>query len=49
MKTDFIIEALFGGILLAARSSEFIIFYHWESAKIIRKIDVCPRKVIWND
>jgi len=35
--------------VFGARSSEFIIFYDWETAKVIRRIDVSPKKVIWND
>ena len=34
---------------MGAKSSEFIIFYDWETAKVIRRIDVSPKKVIWND
>lgn len=49
LKTDYIVDGLSGGVLLGARSAEFIVFYHWETAKVIRKIDVCPRKVIWSE
>jgi coatomer subunit beta' len=49
VKTDFIVEQLFGGPLLGAKGAEFIVFYHWETAKVIRKIDVCSKKVIWNE
>lgn len=26
-----------------------MIFYDWNTAKVIRKIDLAPRKVYWND
>ena len=42
-------EQLFGGVLLGARGGDFIIFYHWDTAKVIRKIDVTPKKIIWNE
>ena len=49
MKTDFQVEQLYSGPLLCARGSEFVIFYDWETAKVIRRIDVIALKVIWND
>lgn len=49
MKTDFIVEQLFPGPLLAAKSADFVIFYDWETAKVIRRIDVSPKKIVWNE
>jgi len=49
LKTDFPIEQLFGGPVLGVRSSDFVIFYDWQNAKVIRKIELSPRKVYWND
>jgi coatomer subunit beta' len=49
LKTDFIVEQLFGGPLLAARGPDFIVFYDWTTIKIIRRIDSPPRKLYWND
>lgn len=40
---------MFPGPLLAVRSSEFIIFYDWDTAKVIRRIDVVPKKVVWSE
>ena len=34
---------------MGARSTDFVVFYHWETAKIVRRIDVSPKKIIWND
>lgn len=36
-------------MLLGARGFDFVVFYHWDTAKIIRKIDVNPKLIIWND
>jgi len=35
--------------LLAAKGPDFIVFYDWETAKVIRRIDSPPKKVFWND
>jgi coatomer subunit beta' len=34
---------------LGARSADFVVFYDWESARVVRRIDVTPRKIYWND
>ena len=26
-----------------------MIFYDWDTAKVIRRIDVLPKKIIWNE
>lgn len=49
LKTDYYIEGLFGGPLVGAKSNEFVIFYDWETAKVIRRIDVPAKKVYWNE
>ncbi|KRW99243.1 WD40-repeat-containing domain [Pseudocohnilembus persalinus] len=49
LRTDCQIEGLFGGQLLGVRSTDFIIFYDWESAKVVRRIDVAVKKLKWND
>eukprot|EP00457_Paulinella_chromatophora_P000553 gb/GEZN01000553.1/.p1 GENE.gb/GEZN01000553.1/~~gb/GEZN01000553.1/.p1 ORF type:complete len:1253 (+),score=357.41 gb/GEZN01000553.1/:273-3761(+) len=49
LKCKFTAEGMFGGRLLAVRSAEFIVMYDWETLNIIRRIDVCPRKVYWSD
>lgn len=42
-------EGLFGGQLLGAKGSDSILFYDWDSATFIQKIDVCPKEVYWSD
>eukprot|EP01122_Echinamoeba_exundans_P011795 TRINITY_DN4813_c0_g5_i1.p2 TRINITY_DN4813_c0_g5~~TRINITY_DN4813_c0_g5_i1.p2 ORF type:complete len:884 (-),score=236.38 TRINITY_DN4813_c0_g5_i1:21-2672(-) len=49
-RPDFSAEGLFGGELLAIRSSSFIGFYDWKDAKLIRRIDdVAAKAVYWNE
>jgi coatomer subunit beta' len=43
------LEGLYGGPLLCAKSAEFIIFYDWISAKIVRRIDISCKKIYWSD
>ena len=31
------------------KSNEFIIFYDWETGKVLRRIDIIPKKLYWND
>lgn len=42
-------EGIFGGALLACRSSEHVDFYDWNEASVIRRIDVVPKKVLWSE
>lgn len=38
--TPFPVEKLFGGKMLGARGSNFIVFYSWETGDVVKKIDV---------
>ncbi|CAD8136859.1 unnamed protein product [Paramecium octaurelia] len=49
MKTEYLVDQLFAGPVLCAKFTDFIVFYDWETAKVIRRIDVSPNKVIWNE
>ena len=40
LKTDYIVEGLYGGPLLCAKSQDFVVFYDWETAKVVRRIKV---------
>lgn len=42
-------EGLFGGQLMALKSSSFVCFYDWETTRIIRRIDVVPVAIYWSD
>merc|ERR1712136_502269 len=48
-KPPFHIDEMFGGRLIAVRSGEFVCFYDWTSYRLVRRIDVAPRSVIWSD
>ncbi|XP_065890389.1 coatomer subunit beta'-like [Dysidea avara] len=48
-KPEFGAEAIFGGTLLCVKSSNTIAFYDWEALELVRRIEISPRAVIWND
>jgi coatomer subunit beta' len=48
-KPPFQVEEIYGGRLLGVRSADFICFYHWGEYRLVRRIDVTPRAVYWND
>jgi len=49
IKLSWSCEGIFGGFLLGLRSSSFVCFYDWKDCRLIRKIEVCPTGVYWND
>eukprot|EP01017_Pseudomicrothorax_dubius_P036227 TRINITY_DN516_c0_g1_i1.p1 TRINITY_DN516_c0_g1~~TRINITY_DN516_c0_g1_i1.p1 ORF type:complete len:884 (-),score=266.35 TRINITY_DN516_c0_g1_i1:3523-6174(-) len=49
MRPDFAMEGLFGGPLLCAKSKDFVVFFDWDTLKVIRRIDVSVQKLYWND
>jgi coatomer subunit beta' len=44
-RPDFSCEGIFGGELIAARSSSFVCLYDWKEMRLIRKIEVTPKAV----
>jgi coatomer subunit beta' len=49
-KPSFGMEALFGGVLLGLRGSNFISFYDWDQCRVVRRIvDVVPKDVKWSE
>ncbi|KAH9566824.1 hypothetical protein CY35_04G149400 [Sphagnum magellanicum] len=42
-------DGIYGGALLAVRSSEFICFYDWVECRVIRRIDVVAKNIYWSD
>ena len=42
-------EGLFGGACLAIRGSDCVVFYEWGDGTFVRKIDVVPKNVLWNE
>ncbi|KAL2911344.1 Coatomer subunit beta' [Polyrhizophydium stewartii] len=49
IKPSFGAEAIFGGTLLGVRSSSFVIFYDWDTARPVRRIDAAVRSVVWSE
>ena len=49
LRVPFSAEGIFGGNLLAVKSSTFIIFYDWETGVIVRRVDVAVVNVFWSD
>ncbi|EGR29436.1 hypothetical protein IMG5_155860 [Ichthyophthirius multifiliis] len=48
LKTNYQVENLFGGPLIGVKSNEFLIFYDWETGKIVRRIDSQVKKLYWS-
>eukprot|EP00918_Siedleckia_nematoides_P007860 GHVU01017109.1.p1 GENE.GHVU01017109.1~~GHVU01017109.1.p1 ORF type:complete len:688 (-),score=145.05 GHVU01017109.1:1053-3116(-) len=48
-KPPYGVDALFGGRLIGLKSADFICFYDWNEARLIRRIDVAPNSVWWSD
>jgi len=48
-KPFFTPQKIFGGSLIAARSDEFICLYDWETAQLVRSIEVVPHEVFWSE
>ena len=48
-KPPFSADAIYGGALLGVRSGEVTFFYDWVECRLIRRIDVQPKEVKWNE
>lgn len=48
-KLDYGAEQIFGGHLLGVRSLTGLTFYDWSTGRLIRRIDISPRSVHWNE
>lgn len=42
-------ETIFGGACLAVGGPDCVVFYDWTDGLFLRKIDVVPREVFWNE
>ncbi|KAG2609344.1 hypothetical protein PVAP13_4KG030400 [Panicum virgatum] len=49
IRPTFSAERIFGGVLLAMCSSDFICFYDWVDCRLIRRIDVTVKNLYWAD
>ncbi|XP_020492507.2 coatomer subunit beta'-like [Labrus bergylta] len=48
-KPDFGADGIFGGFFLGVRSNSGLAFYDWESAELIRRIEIQPKHIFWSD
>mmetsp|Transcript_66992 Transcript_66992/g.160514 ORF Transcript_66992/g.160514 Transcript_66992/m.160514 type:complete len:983 (-) Transcript_66992:192-3140(-) len=48
-KPPFGVDEIFGGHLIGVRSGDFVCFYDWTQYRVIRRIDVSPKHVIWSE
>jgi coatomer subunit beta' len=49
IRPTFSTERVFGGVLLAMCTNDFICFYDWADCRLIRRIDVNVKNVYWAD
>lgn len=42
-------EGIFGGYTLAVKGQDCVNFFDWNEGVFLRKIDVVPRQVMWNE
>jgi len=48
IKVDYSSDGLFGGVLVAVKHPDYVIFYDWEG-RIARRVDVAAKAVKWNE
>ncbi|KAI6202597.1 WD40 repeat and Coatomer domain containing protein [Aphelenchoides besseyi] len=49
LRPDIVVEGIDGGVLLAARSSSSLCFYDWETAQMVRRIEIAAKHVFWSE
>ena len=49
IRLDLVADGMDGGPLLAVRSATSLCFYDWETAALVRRIEIGAKKVYWND
>ena len=49
LRVPFSAEGIYGGNLLAVKSSTFVIFYDWETGVIVRRVDVAVTNIYWSE
>jgi coatomer subunit beta' len=42
-------EGLFGGQMIGVKGADGVLFYDWESAQFVQKIDAAAKEVYWSD
>jgi len=48
-KPPFPVDTIFGGRLISVVGNDFVCFYDWSEYRLIRRIDVVPKDVIWSE
>lgn len=48
-KPPFVVDEIFGGRLIGVRGGDFVCFYDWTEYRLVRRIDVVPKLVIWSE
>ncbi|PAA65657.1 hypothetical protein BOX15_Mlig008776g2, partial [Macrostomum lignano] len=48
-KPEFGCEGIYGGAMLGVRSVSGLAFYDWESGDMVRRIEITPKLVFWNE
>ncbi|CCK70852.1 coatomer subunit beta' KNAG_0F01840 [Huiozyma naganishii CBS 8797] len=43
------VDKLFGGSLLGAKSDGFVYFFDWETATLVRRIDIDAKEIVWSE
>ncbi|CAB04024.1 COPA/B second beta-propeller domain-containing protein [Caenorhabditis elegans] len=49
IRSDMMLEGISGGPLLALRSNDSLCFFDWESAALVRRIEITSKSVYWSD
>jgi len=49
LRPDIVVDGIDGGVLLAVRSSGSLCFYDWETAQLVRRIEISAKHVIWSE
>lgn len=49
LRPDLIMEGIEGGPLVAARSTNALCFFDWETGSLIRRIEISAKHVYWSD
>ena len=48
-KVGYNFDTLFGGDLLAVKSEDSVVFFDWETQTVVRRIEIAPKLVCWNE
>lgn len=49
IRPDIVVDGIDGGVLLAVRSAGSLCFYDWESAQMVRRIEISAKHVFWSE